>query len=153
MVRQIDGWTTDGQKDRQIASQIDKIISLYIILMGCFGNTIIEIGAVQIKRHTHTQRRRPREIERERDSEPQPPFCPSVCSAIHESQQLTSPMGFPCLKLPPPPGAVLLVYRVDIQNILIHRCRFIVYDFICKYIYTHIYVYIHIYIYIYMYVH
>ena len=39
--------------------------------------------------------------ERERDSEPQPPFGPSVRSAIHESQQLTSLIGVLSLKLPP----------------------------------------------------
>ena len=38
--------------------------------------------------------------ERERDSEPQPPFGPSVRSAIHELQQFTSPLGFLSLKLP-----------------------------------------------------
>ena len=33
-----------------------------------------------------------------------------VRSAIFASHQLTSPIGFPFLKLPPPPCAVLLVY-------------------------------------------
>ena len=32
------------------------------------------------------------------------------CSAIHDSQQRISPIGFLFLKLPPPPRAVLLVY-------------------------------------------
>ena len=32
-----------------------------------------------------------------------------ICSAIHASQQPTSPIGFLSLKLPPPPCAVLLV--------------------------------------------
>ena len=63
-------------------------------------------------RTNDTKRRRQREIERERarDSEPQPPFGPSIFSAIHESQQLTSPICFLSLKLPPPPCAVLLLY-------------------------------------------
>ena len=34
------------------------------------------------------------ERERERNPEPQPPFGPSVRFAMHESQQLTSPLGF-----------------------------------------------------------
>ena len=40
-----------------------------------------------------------------------PPVGASVLrSAIRDSQQLTSPIGFLFLKLPPPPCAVLLVY-------------------------------------------
>ena len=60
-------------------------------------------------RERDTKRRRHR--ERERDSEPQPPFVPSVRSAIHASQQQTAPTGFLSLKLPPPPCAVLLLLR------------------------------------------
>ena len=52
---------------------------------------------------------REREGERELDSEPQPPFSPSVRSAIHESRQLTSPIVFLFLTLPPAPCVVLLV--------------------------------------------
>ena len=46
--------------------------------------------------------------KREKERRPQPPFGPSVDSAIHDSQQPTSPIGFLFLKLPPPPCAVLL---------------------------------------------
>ena len=46
--------------------------------------------------------------EREKERRPQPPFGPSVDSAIRDSQQPTSPIGFLFLKLPPPPCAVLL---------------------------------------------
>ena len=35
-------------------------------------------------------------------------------SAIPDSQQTASPIGFLCLKLPPPPCAVLLVYNIII---------------------------------------
>ena len=61
-----------------------------------------------------------RERERERlwltDSEPQPPLGPSVRSAIHESQQLTSPIGFLSWKLQPLPCAVLLVHMQTFFN-------------------------------------
>ena len=40
---------------------------------------------------------------------------PWVRSAIHASQQLTSPIGFLSLKLPPPPCAVLLVHHIQKQ--------------------------------------
>ena len=50
---------------------------------------------------------RGRERERTQDSEPQPRFDPSVRSAIDESQQPTSPVGFLSLKLPRPPCVVL----------------------------------------------
>ena len=46
--------------------------------------------------------------KREKERRPQPPFGPSVDSAIRDSQQPTSPIGFLFLKLPPPPCAVLL---------------------------------------------
>ena len=36
-----------------------------------------------------------------------------IRSAIHDSQQLTSPIGFVFLKLPPPLCAVLLVYTLQ----------------------------------------
>ena len=50
-----------------------------------------------------------------------------IRSAIRDSQQPTSPLGFLFLKLPPPPCAVLLVYRQYIINIsliyhVIYRC-------------------------------
>ena len=44
-----------------------------------------------------------------------------VRSAIFASHQLTSPIGFPFLKLPPPPCAVLLV----LYYIYIHICIYI----------------------------
>ena len=73
-----------------------------------------------------------------------------IRSAIRDSQQPTSPVGFLFFKLPPPPCAVLLVDK---------------YIYVCIYIYTYytyIYIYIHIiriyicvcicvYIYIYIY--
>jgi len=40
----------------------------------------------------------------------------SVRSAIFASQQLTSPIGFSFLKLPPPPCAVLLVFPTEWKN-------------------------------------
>ena len=45
-----------------------------------------------------------------------------VRSAIFASHQLTSPIGFPFLKLPPPPCAVLLVYIHDM-----YKCTWIKY--------------------------
>jgi hypothetical protein len=41
-------------------------------------------------------------------------FVRKKCSAIHESQQLTSHMGVLSLKLPPPPCAVLLTTKTGI---------------------------------------
>jgi len=42
----------------------------------------------------------------------QPPFVhPWIRSAIRDSQQPASPIGFLFLKLPPPPCAVLLVHN------------------------------------------
>ena len=60
------------------------------------------------ERERERGREREREIERERER-----FRQSVCSSIHASQQLTSPIGFLSLKLPPPPCAVLLVIPAD----------------------------------------
>ena len=57
--------------------------------------------------------------ERERetqDPEPQPPFGPSIRFAMHESQQLTSPLGFLSLKLSPPPCAVLCQMFVCLKS-------------------------------------
>ena len=41
-----------------------------------------------------------------------------VRSAIFASHQLTSPIGFPFLKLPPPPCAVLLVLTCDSRHVI-----------------------------------
>ena len=38
------------------------------------------------------------------------------CSAIRDSQQRISPIGFLFLKLPPPPRAVLLVCKIELQD-------------------------------------
>ena len=72
-------------------------------------------------------------------------------TAIPDSQQPTSPIGFLFLKLPPPPCAVLLVY---IYTHII--CIYIYTHIIITYIYTHqsyniSYIIYHIYIYTYTY--
>ena len=53
-----------------------------------------------------------------------------IRSAIHASQQLTSPIGFLFSKLPPPPCAVLLVYMY-----IYYMCKFV---YLIIYIYNYI---------------
>ena len=62
-------------------------------------------------------------------------------SAIPDSQQPSSPIGFLFLKLPPPPCAVLLVCVLDIFVYLIYRRSYRV----CIYIYIYQYNYMIIY--------
>ena len=64
------------------------------------------------EREREGERESEREIQagRESDLQLQPPSSPSIRSAIHEPQQLTSPIGFLFLKLPPAPCLVLPVF-------------------------------------------
>ena len=66
-----------------------------------------------------------------------------IRSAILDSQQPTSPIGFLCLKLPPPPCAVLLVFYI---YYILHSIVFCCY-IIRVYIYHMSHVCLHIYIY------
>ena len=81
-----------------------------------------------INSERETQGEGDRERQRERDSELQPPFSPSVRSAMHESQQLTSSIGFLWLKLQLPPCAALLAppaVATYIHNIYIYVCMYV----------------------------
>ena len=58
-----------------------------------------------------------------------------IRSAIRDSQQPISPIGFLFLKLPPPPCAVLLIY------IYIYLHVYIIYFILCQFIIMHTHIY------------
>ena len=133
--RNIDRWIDrqmdrqiDRQTDRQIDKKIDNVQILYrycidiVQILQCIDRYCRQIN-IQTGRQTdkqtdrqigrqidsQIQTERERERERETHSLSHLSIRQWVCSAIHASQQLTSPVGFLSLKLQPPPCVVLLV--------------------------------------------